>query len=118
MLANAAVLRRNASRTVVGTHTRNGTIMKRLIIGLAVGFVAAAASVGGAAEAGRPNNTGCYGESISTLAKNQASPGGFGAGVVGFAQAPDGHPGLGDGVQALQAGLVGDDVVPNTCNDA
>ena len=66
---------------------------------------------------GRPRRQGCYGASISALASNQATPGGFGAAVVAFAQGADGRPGLGDGVQLLQAGLVADDVVPNTCND-
>jgi hypothetical protein len=51
------------------------------------------------------------------LASNQAAPGAFGSAVVGFAQEPGNRPGLGDGVQLLQAGLVPDEVVPNTCND-
>jgi hypothetical protein len=85
-------------------------------------FVAAGVVVGGiglmtpAASAGEPAVTGCYGESISLLASNQPVPGAFGQAVVSFAQAPDAQPGLGEGVQALQAGLVPDEVVPNTCN--
>jgi hypothetical protein len=54
---------------------------------------------------------------FSTLASNQAAPGAFGSAVVGFAQEPGNRPGLGDGVQLLQAGLVPDELVPNTCND-
>ena len=92
--------------------------MKRLIIVVPAAFVAAVVWSGGAVGAGRPATTGCYGESISALASDQPAPGAFGGGVVGFAQAPDARPGLGDGVQALQAGQVADDVVPNTCNDA
>ena len=91
--------------------------MKRLVY---VTLATSAALVGvasGVANAGPPANTGCYGESISALATNQAAPGAFGAGVVGFAQNPDDRPGLGEGVQALQAGAVPDIVVPNTCND-
>ena len=42
--------------------------------------------------------------------------GAFGHGVAGFAQDPTNRPGLGDGIQALQAGDVFDDVVLNTCN--
>ena len=42
---------------------------------------------------------------------------GFGQGVVSFAQVFDGRPGLGDGIQLLQAGLVPDQGVLNTCND-
>jgi hypothetical protein len=85
-------------------------------------LVAAAVMVGGigmmtpAASAGEPAVTGCYGETISALASTQPAPGAFGGAVVGFAQAPDGQPGLGEGVQALQAGFVPDDVVPNSCN--
>ena len=64
------------------------------------------------AAAAEPANRACIGESFSAL----AGPG-FGQGVVSFAQ-QSGKPGLGDGIQALQAGLVADPVVPNTCNDA
>jgi hypothetical protein len=91
--------------------------IKRLFVvasatGIAVGGIAS-----GGVDAGAPANQGCYGESISALARNQPAPGAFGAGVVGFAQAQDDRPGLGEGVQALQAGLVPDQAVPNTCND-
>ena len=92
--------------------------MKRLFIVLSISLLAALGLNTGVAGAGQPANHACYGESISALA--QHSQGGFGAGVVGFAQAPPDEnlplPGLGDGVQALQAGAVPDDVVPNTCN--
>jgi hypothetical protein len=37
--------------------------------------------------------------------------------VVRTAQAPDAQPGLGDGIELLHAGLVPDEVVPNTCYD-
>jgi hypothetical protein len=86
-------------------------------------FVAAGVAVAGigfmasAASAGAPAVRGCHGESISALASNQPAPGAFGHAVVGFARAPDGRPGLGDGIQALHAGAVPDEVVPNTCND-
>ena len=90
-------------------------IKKLLLSGGVAG--AALASVAGVVDARSPARRGCYGESISALAGNQEFPGAFGAGVKGFAQAPDGKAGLGDGVQLLQAGGVPDDVVPNTCND-
>ena len=86
-------------------------------------FVAAGFALGGiglvpsAASAGTPAVQACVGESLSALAANQPAPGAFGAGVRGFAQAPDVRSGLGDGIQALQAGLVADAGVPNTCND-
>jgi hypothetical protein len=91
--------------------------MKRLLVMTSAAVAATLALATGVADAGQPANRGCYGESISALASNQPFPGAFGAAVVGFAQAPDGAPGLGEGVQALQAGFVPDEVVPNTCND-
>jgi hypothetical protein len=90
--------------------------LKRLFVVLAISLLAALGFNTGVASAGEPANQGCYGESISALATNQPGPGAFGAGVVGFAQDPNSRPGLGDGVQALQAGVVPDVVVPNTCN--
>ena len=83
-------------------------------VALAAGITLGAA---GAAGAGPPTTQACVGESLSALASDQPAPGAFGAGVVGFAQAPDARPGLGDGIQALQAGDVPDAGVPNTCND-
>ncbi len=65
----------------------------------------------------QPANQACIGKSYSALATTQPFPGAFGGGVRGFAQDPNTAPGLGDGVQAVQAGVVPDDVVPNTCND-
>jgi hypothetical protein len=91
--------------------------MKRFLVITSVATAATLGLASAVADAGEPASKGCYGESISALASSQPFPGAFGAAVVGFAQAPDGRPGLGDGVQALQAGLVPDDVVPNSCND-
>jgi hypothetical protein len=91
--------------------------MKRLLVvtSAAVGVIV---SAGGVADAGPPANQACHGESISVLASNQAAPGGFGAATRTFAQDPNTlHPGLGDGIELLHAGLVDDEVVPNTCND-
>jgi hypothetical protein len=94
--------------------------LKRLFVVLAISLLAAIGLNTGVAGAAEPAEQGCYGESISFLATNQPSPGDFGAGTVGFAQAPTNElvplPGLGDGVQLLQAGMVPDDVVLNTCN--
>lgn len=64
------------------------------------------------AAAAEPANQACVGESVSL----HAGPG-YGQGVVSFVRYPD-WPGLGDGLQALQAGLVPDDLLPNTCNDS
>ena len=82
--------------------------------GMCAGVVLTSGSAAGAAE---PADQACVGESLSALATTQVSPGDFGAGVRGFAQDPNlPPPGLGEGIQALQAGLVPDEVVPNTCN--
>ena len=91
--------------------------MKRLFLVPAISLLAVLGLNAGVAGAAEPANEACVGASLSALAANQPAPGVFGQGVVGFAQAPDARPGLGDGIQALQACDVGDDVVPNTCND-
>jgi hypothetical protein len=90
--------------------------MKRLLV-VTSSVVTVLVVAPGVADAGKPANQACHGESISALASNQPAPGSFGAAVVGFAQEPDDRPGLGDGIQALHAGDVPDEVVPNTCND-
>lgn len=77
--------------------------------GLAAGVVLASGSVAGAAE---PANQACVGESLSSLAIGSA--GAFGEGTVSFAQLPGPH---GENIQLFQAGVVPDEVVPNTCND-
>jgi hypothetical protein len=91
--------------------------LKRLFLVLSVSLLAALGLNTGVAGAGPPANHACVGKSLSALASDQPFPGAFGQGVRGFAQQPDARPGLGDGIQALQSGDVGDDVVPNTCND-
>ena len=91
--------------------------MKRFIafgsLVFAFGVLGGGVGVAGAAE---PNNQACVGTTFSPLASNQPAPGAFGQAVTSFAQAPDGRPGLGDAIQALQAGVVPDNIVPNTCN--
>jgi len=95
--------------------------MKRRIVSavFAFGLIGGGVGVAGAGVAGaaEPNNQACVGESLSVLASNQPFPGAFGAAVSGFAQFPDGQPGLGNAIQALQAGVVPDEIVPNTCNN-
>jgi hypothetical protein len=92
---------------------------KALVLGAASAALAAGVTlgIGSPAGAGKPRVQACVGQSLSALASNQQAPGDFGAGVRGFAQDPLlPPPGLGDGLQALQAGLVPDEAVPNTCN--
>jgi hypothetical protein len=95
--------------------------LKRLFIVLSISLLAVLGLNTGVAGAGEPANQACVGESFSALATTQPFPGAFGGGVVSFAQAPPNEllplPGLGDGIQALQAGFAPDEVVPNTCND-
>jgi hypothetical protein len=80
---------------------------------LGVSLVAAAP-----ANAAQPVVQACLGQSLSALAtqSSSASPGAFGQGVVGFAQAPGYPSGLGQGIHDLQAGNIPDSLVPNTCN--
>lgn len=92
---------------------------KALLRAVAAAALATGVTIGaaGVAGAGKPANRACVGESFSALATDQPFPGAFGSGVRGFAQDPNlPPPGLGDGLQALQAGVVPDVVVPNTCN--
>jgi hypothetical protein len=82
--------------------------MKKLMIGCLI--AATAASVGvGSASAAEPAVQGCVGESVSSNAK---APGPYGAFISSVAM----HGGIGGDVQVVQAGLVPDDVYPNTCN--
>jgi hypothetical protein len=64
------------------------------------------------ASAAQPVQHACVGETVSAL----ASPA-FGPIIASFATADDGVPGIGDGLQQLQAGEFPDSFVPNTCND-
>ena len=88
-------------------------------------FVAGSFAIAGiglvpsAVSAGKPVVTGCVGASVSAVASNQPAPGAYGHAIREFAQDPEtARPGLGDGVQQFQSGLVPDDVYPNSCNDA
>jgi hypothetical protein len=95
-------------------RTHKALLRGAVTAGLAAGIILAG---GGTAEAGQPADHACVGESFSALATTQPAPGAFGAAVRSFAQDPFSPPGLGDGIQAFQAGQVPDQVVPNTCND-
>ncbi len=87
------------------------TLSKVIVVSaVAVGTCGGYASV---ASAATPSVQGCVGSTFSSLAA--AGPQ-LGQGVRGFAQDPTTKPGLGDGIQSLQAGQVPDGVVVNTCN--
>jgi hypothetical protein len=91
-----------------------GSVGKIRAIALGATLASAITIVGGAtpaALAATPTVKGCLGESISTA----AGPG-FGNFIEQAAQDPADRPGLGDAVQAAQAGRVPDAAFPNTCN--
>jgi hypothetical protein len=75
-----------------------------------VASIVAAAPV---ANAGTPGTKACVGRSVSSFSTTFIRSGFL---YRDFAQDPTTRPGLGDAVQGLQAGLVADDVFPNTCN--
>jgi hypothetical protein len=91
--------------------------MHRRSLTKAIGGTALALSAVGllapAAGAATPAVQACVG---STFSAGAHEPGPLGQVVSVFAQVPDGF-GLGNAIQALQAGLVPDALVPNTCND-
>jgi hypothetical protein len=88
--------------------------MKRLLLVVSMSLLATLGLNTGVAGASQPANRACVGESLSALASTQPFPGAFGEGTRFFAQLPGPHS---DNIQALQAGVVPDEVVPNTCND-
>ena len=92
----------------MSTRIRNLAVSLAVVGGVCGGFASAA----GAAQ---PVVQACVGTTLSGAAL-ALPPGSVGAAVRGFAQDPTSPPGIGDGIQALQAGLVSDDVVLNTCN--
>ena len=93
------------------------TAIRRVIITVAVagGTIAGATGVAGAAE---PVVQACVGTTFSGSAAALPPPG-VGTTVSFFAQNTTGsqpNPGLGDGIQQLQAGEVPDSGIANTCN--
>jgi hypothetical protein len=105
-----------ATKKETTMNRRRATINKKPTLSRAIAAIAGVAIASSLfalpAAAAKPANQACIGTSFSALAGPR-----FGQGVVSFAQQP-GPPGLGDGIQALQAGSVSDLVVPNTCNDS
>ena len=90
--------------------------MRRSLFRATAALLLAGGIVGGLASpawAAKPVKHACVGETFAFAA---ALPGTLGSTVRSFAQAPDDRPGLGDGIQAVQAGLVPDAVAINTCN--
>ena len=65
----------------------------------------------GAVLAAMPNHQACIGKDISGYAQDGAGFGSF------FSTLASNTQGIGDEVQAHQAGLVPDSVIPNSCND-
>ena len=84
--------------------------MKAVLI--AIGTAATAwVLVGGSVMAAKPASQACLGHDIRAYAESGSS---FGAFVSGMAA---GTKGIGDEIQAHQAGDIPDEVIPNTCND-
>ena len=79
-----------------------------IVAGVGVGLAPAAGAATPAVHA-------CVGRTFSGAA-TALPPGAVGQAVVGFAQDPTTRPGIGDGIQQLQAGQLPDDVVTNACN--
>jgi hypothetical protein len=75
-------------------------------------LVGASSVLGGVAVAGTPTVPGCVGESVSSAA--QVTGSGFGEFVSNIARLNE--RGVGDAVQALQAGVLSDEGFPNTRN--
>ncbi|MDQ1479312.1 MAG: hypothetical protein QOI44_173 [Actinomycetota bacterium] len=86
--------------------------LAKVVVSLAV-VTGAGGGLASAAGAATPVVHACVGTTFASLAT--AGPR-LGQGVRGFAQDPTSPPGLGDGIQGLQAGVIPDFVVPNTCN--
>jgi hypothetical protein len=88
--------------------------MSRIILSAAL--VLGAFAFGSTAIAAKPVSQACLGASVSSAAQNIPEYGGL---VSGAARATDegNRPGVGDDVQAIQAGAVPDEDFPNTCND-
>ena len=94
--------------------------MKRSAILLAIAACALLGVGVTAAGASEPVVHACVGTTFSEGAQGAlvGPPGTFGQLVSGLARAPGTeHPGGGDGIQQLQAGLVPDTVAINACNN-
>ena len=86
--------------------------MRRSILSVALISTAVITFGAGTASAAQPTTRGCVGESVSANAKALHPYGSFISSV-----APRNDFGtLGDAVHAVQAGLVPDELYPNTCN--
>jgi hypothetical protein len=96
-------------------NTKRVFVRVAVAAGLAAGITLAS---GTSAGAGEPANRARIGGQLLCPGDHPTVPGrvrGRGQRVRPDPSLPP--PGLGEGIQALQAGVVPDDVVPNTCND-
>ena len=90
--------------------------LRRFVFGISL-IAGTLCATAGVATASQPVVHACVGSTFSQDVQAYSAIGTPpGTVISGFAQSPDGHPGLGDGIQNLQAGLVPDSTVPNTCN--
>jgi hypothetical protein len=87
--------------------------MRKLVLGCTV-LAAAVLMAAAPASASRPAVQACIGKTVSANA--QAFEPNYGAFISSVAPRND-FGSLGDAVQAVKAGLVPDELYPNTCND-
>ena len=99
----------------LGTGRSGERVMgiRRKVAAVALATIVATGVTAGVAGAGQPVVKGCVGDTFSA---NRDVAGPFGQVIRNFAQDPNNRPGLGDGIQAVQAGVVPDDVANNACN--
>jgi Na+/H+-dicarboxylate symporter len=86
--------------------------MRRSILGIALVSTAVITLGAGTASAAQPTTPSCVGESVSANAKALHPYGGF----ISSVTPRNAFGTLGDAVHAVQAGLVSDELYPNTCN--
>jgi hypothetical protein len=87
--------------------------LTRWVVIMGVTVIGSAVAMAAPASAAQPVVQACVGTTFSAGA-HATTP--FGPVIVGFAQDPTSRPGLGDGIQQLQAGQVPDEVAVNTCH--
>jgi hypothetical protein len=90
--------------------------LRSFVVGISL-IAGSLCATAGVATASQPVVPACVGSTFSqdvqALQANGTPPGTV---VSGFARGADARPGLGDGIQSLQAGQVPDSTVANTCN--
>ena len=96
----------------------SGSVLSKALV-VAGATVMSVGLLGGTAGAAEPAQQACIGQTWSGMATG--SPTGFvGDAMIFIAQVGgpfNTQPGAGDAMQRFQAGIIPDDLLPNTCND-